>query len=142
MDASGDAKTFVVTGVTSGIGLALARALAHTAERLVIVSRNEARLHAATEATRHEELNVEILPILADLGTLEGTRSLAEQLDRLPRIDALIHNAGILPAQRRLTPDGFEEGFVPRAAEIGWRRTTDYAAFCESSTDLEMSAAS
>jgi hypothetical protein len=33
-------------------------------------------------------------------------------------------------------------GFVPRAAEIGWRRTTDYAAFCESSTDLEMSAAS
>jgi NAD(P)-dependent dehydrogenase (short-subunit alcohol dehydrogenase family) len=112
MDASGDAKTFVVTGVTSGIGLALARALAHTAERLVIVSRNEARLHAATEATRHEELNVEILPILADLGTLEGTRSLAEQLDRLPRIDALIHNAGILPAQRRLTPDGFEESFA------------------------------
>jgi NAD(P)-dependent dehydrogenase (short-subunit alcohol dehydrogenase family) len=32
--------TFVVTGVTSGVGLALAHALAHTAERLVIVGRS------------------------------------------------------------------------------------------------------
>jgi len=61
------AKTFVVTGATSGIGLALARALAHTAERLRIVGRNAARLHAATEATGHEERNLEIIPILADL---------------------------------------------------------------------------
>ena len=106
------AKTFVVTGVTSGIGLALARALAHTAERLVIVGRNEPRLRAATEATGHEEHKLEIIPILADLGTLEGTQSLAEQLDQLPRIDVLIHNAGILPAQRRLTADGFEESFA------------------------------
>jgi hypothetical protein len=43
------------------------------------------------------------------------------------------------PIRRR---DRLGGGFVPRAAEIGWRRTTDYAAFCESSTDLEMSAAS
>jgi|ERR1019366_7518183 NAD(P)-dependent dehydrogenase (short-subunit alcohol dehydrogenase family) len=109
---SGDAKTFVVTGATSGIGLALARALAPVAERVVIVGRNEARLHAGTEATRHEAVNLEIVPILADLGTLEGARSLAEQLDQLPRIDALIHNAGIMPAQRRCTPEGFEESFV------------------------------
>jgi NAD(P)-dependent dehydrogenase (short-subunit alcohol dehydrogenase family) len=106
------AKTFVVTGVTSGIGLALARALAHGAERLVAVGRNEARLQAVAEATGREERNLELIPILADLATLEGTRSLAEQLDRLPRIDVLVHNAGILPAERRLTPDGFEEAFA------------------------------
>jgi NAD(P)-dependent dehydrogenase (short-subunit alcohol dehydrogenase family) len=107
-----NAKTFVVTGVTSGIGLALARALVHTAERLVIVGRNEARLRAATEATHNEEPNVEIIPILADLATHDGTRSLVEQLDRLPRIDVLIHNAGVLPVVRRLTADGFEESFA------------------------------
>ena len=106
------AKTFVVTGVTSGIGLALARALAHTAERLVIVGRNEARLRAAAEAIGHEERGTEIVPILADLGMLADIRSLADQLERLPRIDALIHNVGILPAERRLTRDGFEESFA------------------------------
>jgi NAD(P)-dependent dehydrogenase (short-subunit alcohol dehydrogenase family) len=105
-------KTFVVTGVTSGIGLALAGALADTAARLVIVGRNDARLHAATEAVGKDRRDVEIIPILADLGTLDGSRSLAEELDRLPRIDVLIHNAGILPAQRKLTPDGFEESFA------------------------------
>jgi len=106
------AKTFVVTGATSGIGLALARALAHTAGRLVIVGRNEARLQAATEATRQDGHNLKVVPILADLGTLEGIRALAEQLDRLPRIDALVHNAGILPVRRKLTSDGFEESFA------------------------------
>jgi len=106
------AKTFVVTGVTSGIGLALAIALADAAERLVVVGRHEARLRAATEIVGNAGRKVEITPILADHETLEGTRLLAEQLDRLPRIDALIHNAGILPAQHRLTADGFEESFA------------------------------
>jgi NAD(P)-dependent dehydrogenase (short-subunit alcohol dehydrogenase family) len=105
-------KTFVVTGATSGIGLALARALAHTAHRLVMVGRNEARLRAAAEATIDENRHLKIIPILADLSTLESTRALAEQLDRLPRIDVLIHNAGILPARRKFTADGFEESFA------------------------------
>jgi NAD(P)-dependent dehydrogenase (short-subunit alcohol dehydrogenase family) len=110
--ADSDAKTFVVTGATSGIGLALARALSPAAERLVIVGRDEARLRAATETIRHEDRKAEIVPVLADLGTIDGARSLADQLDELSRIDVLIHNAGILPVWRKLTPDGFEESFV------------------------------
>lgn len=106
------AKTFVVTGATSGIGLALACALAQTAETLVIVGRSESRLLAAAEAAGHQQRHLQIIPVLVDLGTLEGAHSLAEQLGRLPRIDVLIHNAGILPAQRKLTSDGFEESFV------------------------------
>jgi short-subunit dehydrogenase len=71
-------RAFVVTGVTSGIGLALARALTQTAERLVIVGRNETRLRAATEAiTGRQERKLDIIPILADLATLSGTESLA-----------------------------------------------------------------
>jgi NAD(P)-dependent dehydrogenase (short-subunit alcohol dehydrogenase family) len=105
-------KTFVVTGATSGIGLALARELAPVAGRLVIVGRDEARLLAATETVGRDARSVEIIPILADLASIEGTRSLAEQLDLLPRIDVLIHNAGVLPAHRRVTADGFEESFA------------------------------
>lgn len=108
LSAHNAGKTFVVTGATSGIGLALARDLAPVAGRLVIVGRDEARLQAATETAG----SVELIPILADLASIEGTRSLAEQLDLLPRIDVLIHNAGVLPAHRRLTADGFEESFA------------------------------
>ena len=61
------AKTFVVTGVTSGIGLSLARALVHTAGRLVIVGRNEARLQAAAEAMANEARNLELIPMTREL---------------------------------------------------------------------------
>jgi NAD(P)-dependent dehydrogenase (short-subunit alcohol dehydrogenase family) len=109
---SARAKTFVVTGATSGIGLALARALADTTGRLVIVGRDEARLQVAVETIGRERREGELIPILADLRTLAGTRALAEGLARLSRIDVVVHNAGILPAQRRLTSDGFEEAYA------------------------------
>jgi NAD(P)-dependent dehydrogenase (short-subunit alcohol dehydrogenase family) len=107
------AKTFVVTGCTSGIGLALVRALAQIAGMLVIVGRSEAALQTTADAVRREApRGLDLLPILADLATVGGTRSLADQLEQLPRVDVLIQNAGILPKSRRLTADGFEESFA------------------------------
>jgi NAD(P)-dependent dehydrogenase (short-subunit alcohol dehydrogenase family) len=106
------AKTFVVTGGTSGIGLALTHALLQVADTLVIVGRSEHRLKSTADAMARERRNVEIVPVLADLTTVGGARALGERLDRLSRIDALVHNAGILPTQLRLTSDGFEESFA------------------------------
>lgn len=106
-------KTFVVTGATSGIGLALACALAPTAGRLVMVGRSEARLQTAVaEVWAHGHGGLNLVPVLGDLATLGGSQSLAAQLDQLPRIDVLIHNAGILPSHLKITPDGFEESFA------------------------------
>lgn len=107
------AKTFVVTGATSGIGLALAHALARTAGRLVIVGRDERRLRSAVaEVQGQARRGLELVPVLADLATVAGSDSLAERLVALPRIDVLVHNAGILPGSRTLTIDGFEESFA------------------------------
>jgi len=55
---------------------------------------------------------LELIPVLADLATLAGTPSLAERLDKVPRIDVLVHNAGTLPAHRKLASEGFEESFA------------------------------
>ena len=113
LDNSHTPKTFVVTGATSGIGLALSLALAPTAERLVVVGRNEARLRdAEREVRRHGAGHLDLVPVLGDLSTLEGVRSLAERLEGLSRIDVLIHNAGVLPTHLKLTVDGFEESFA------------------------------
>jgi retinol dehydrogenase 12 len=99
-------KTFVVTGATSGIGLALAP----TAERLVIVGRNEARLQdAGRDVRRNGHRGLNLIPILGDLSTLDGIRSVTECLDRISKIDVLVHNAGVIPTHLRITVDGFEE---------------------------------
>ena len=113
MDKDRSSKTFVVSGVTSGIGLALAQALAPTAGQLVIVGRDEAALQTASAlVASHGHGRLELVPVLADLATLAGSLSLAQRLDALPAIDVLVHNAGILPAHKKITSDGFEESFA------------------------------
>ncbi len=78
--------TALVTGATSGIGKAIALALAGAGWRTHALGRNRAAL---------EELrNVpNIVPIAADLADREAVAALVEGLE----IDLLINNAGIMP---------------------------------------------
>lgn len=112
---SGRSPTTVVTGASSGIGLALAEALAGVGHRVVLVGRNAARLaeaHARTQA-RAEKVAPRPVAIAADISEVVGARELARRLDgELEHIDVLVHNAGILPTERRLTHEGFEESFA------------------------------
>ncbi|GAA3012362.1 SDR family NAD(P)-dependent oxidoreductase [Streptosporangium longisporum] len=95
----------VITGGNRGIGLATAEEFARLGHSVVLVARNPA---AAGEAAR---LGAGL--VTADLSTLRGIRSAAGELAAVcPRPDVLIHNAGIWPAARRLTEDGFEESFA------------------------------
>jgi NAD(P)-dependent dehydrogenase (short-subunit alcohol dehydrogenase family) len=105
-----EGKRVVITGATGGIGLAAAEALAARGARLSIVARNEER---AGEAVRRIDaaggggVGVEVL--LADLAEQSSVRRLAaELLERHPRIDALVNNAGAVNVTRRLTDDGVE----------------------------------
>ncbi len=77
----------VVTGGSSGIGLALARRLRQPDRRLLLVARGEERL-----ATAAGELDCETLA--ADVADPAGIAALAERLAAEPRIDLLVNNAG------------------------------------------------
>lgn len=86
-------KVIVITGATSGIGLACARDFARKGALLSLAARSEARLAAVGE-----ELSpmTEVLTVPTDVTREDDCRNLVEQtVARFGRIDVLVNNAGI-----------------------------------------------
>ena len=103
-----DGRVVVVTGATSGIGYQTARALSAAGAEVVIVSRNKERTIVAAETIT--SLTGRATQVaFADFGELGQVREVAaELLDRFPRIDVLVNNAGAIFPARQVTADGFE----------------------------------
>lgn len=94
MDLGLRGKAALVTGASEGIGAGVARGLAAEGVDVAICARTAEKLKA-TAAEIAEATGARVIPIPADLRTLEGceafVRSAAEQLGR---IDILVNNAG------------------------------------------------
>lgn len=102
-------KTAVVTGASTGIGRETARGLAALGMRVLMISRDPVRAKAAHEDVQATTGNPKVESLSADFESVSDIRRLAQELrSRLPRLDILINNAGIIPNERRLTADGIE----------------------------------
>ena len=106
-----DGTTVVITGASSGIGAATARALAAQGAKLLLACRSESRA-----APVLDELSAAGTPALGvvpiDLGDLDSVGGAADAIaERLPRIDVLINNAGLSGTRGGLTASGFELAF-------------------------------
>lgn len=96
-------KTIVITGASSGIGAAAARALAERGATVAVVGRN-------AERTREVASTIGGEPFVADFASFESVRSLAKSLlERFSTIDVLANNAGGLVSKRTTTVDGHEQ---------------------------------
>jgi NADP-dependent 3-hydroxy acid dehydrogenase YdfG len=83
----------VITGAGGGIGRAIAMALGRQGISLCLVGRNQARL-AETAAETRQLSEVAIFP--CDLNRPEDYQALREHLNKIGRLDILIHAAGVI----------------------------------------------
>lgn len=101
-------RTIVITGATSGLGLAAATRLAALGAQVHLVGRSEAKLaHAQAHVRLHS--SYEVVTHCCDLSILRETHRLAETLVALGTpIDVLIQNAGALLTNYTPTREGLE----------------------------------
>jgi len=106
-------KTILVTGATNGIGFIAANALAGMGAAVIIVGRDRARAQASVERIQRETENTAVDAMIADLSSMSEVRRLASEfLDRYPRLDVLLNNAGAVFFGRQVTVDGYERTFA------------------------------
>lgn len=107
-------KTFVVTGVSSGIGIETLRALHATGAHVLGTVRSVQKgQQVADEILSSDKNGGKITLIEMDLESLESVRkAAAEILEKSGgKINGIINNAGIMAVPNAKTKDGFERQF-------------------------------
>lgn len=107
-------KRVLVTGVSAGIGVETARALAAHGARVVGAARDLAKAEAATARVRQDAAahGGSFALVALDLGSLASVRACADQLLASGEyFDLIIANAGVMATPFGHTADGFETQF-------------------------------
>jgi len=103
-----DGKVALVTGASSGLGVAFARGLAEAGADVVLGARRAERL--AETAKLVEGIGRRALVVPTDVSRQEDCQAMVDQaMEHLGRVDVLVNNAGIgtaFPATRE-APDDF-----------------------------------
>ena len=108
-----DRRTVLVTGANSGLGKAVALALARDGARLGMLARDRRRGEAAREEIAAATGNPDVHLFLADLGSQdEVRRAAAAIIARFDRLHLLVNNAGTAYPTRRTSPEGIERSLA------------------------------
>ncbi len=108
MSLSVEQKTILVTGGSSGIGLAAAQELAQAGANVIVTSPSRARAESAAESIG-QATGGKAVGLQLDLGSFAGIRAFTEEfLANHDHLDVLLNNAGALFSSPRKSLDGYE----------------------------------
>jgi NAD(P)-dependent dehydrogenase (short-subunit alcohol dehydrogenase family) len=120
-----------VTGSADGLGRATAQTLLDSGHDVIVHARNTARLSAVNDLAERGAAAV-----VGDLSDLEQARDVAEKVNAIGPVDAVIHNAGVLHS-----PDVFQVNVVAPISSLrsltarsGW--STSAAACTAAATPI------
>ncbi|MCS5734037.1 oxidoreductase [Herbiconiux daphne] len=119
-----EGRVYVVTGGTGGLGYWASEQLAAAGATVVVAARSAEKGSAALASLAARVPGADARFVRLDLADLESVAAASAELATLPRIDALIANAGVLSSKgRKETADGFESmigtNFLGHFALIG-----------------------
>jgi NAD(P)-dependent dehydrogenase (short-subunit alcohol dehydrogenase family) len=111
IDLSG--KRFLITGVSAGLGVESARALAAHGAEVIGAARDLSKARGATEQVRAQAARGGSLQLVQlDLASLDSVRRCADGLLAAGKpFDVIIANAGVMACPQGTTVDGFETQF-------------------------------
>ncbi len=108
-----EGKVVLVTGASSGLGLAAAEGFARLGATLWLVVRSPERGEQARVRIAERSGNGDVHVGVCDLSELESVRRFAERLrDQVRRLDVLVNNAGVMTEARGVSVDGIELTFA------------------------------
>ena len=101
-------RSFLVTGANSGIGRAMAEALAARGGRVMLAGRSDERMRPVLDGIRHRDPRADVEFLHLDVSDLGGVRRAAATVLASDRpLDVIINNAGVAGTQA-LSRDGFD----------------------------------
>ncbi len=111
LDVSLKGRRMLVTGANAGIGYAAALGLAELGAEVRLLCRSRDRGEEAAARIRAATSNPNVYVDVVDLSDLASVRDTGARLAET-KVDALIHNAGLLPSERTTTPQRLELTFA------------------------------
>lgn len=102
-------KRVLVTGATAGIGLAMARAFAELGATVHLLGRDPVKVERCVADIRAQIPGAAVVGEVCDVSDLDAVTKWADDFaNRVPALEGLVHNAGLMPKQRLVTPQGHE----------------------------------
>ena len=102
-------KTVVVSGATAGIGREMARMFANLGATVHVLGRSPDKVRRTVTEISEQVPGSNVVGEVCDVSDLEAVANWTTDFsDRVAALDGLVHNAGLMPKERLVTPQDHE----------------------------------